>query len=774
MLGLFAGAILAAALLLFLIQPMAAKIVLPKLGGAPSVWIASMLFFQAALLLGYFYTHILSTRLRVQVQLAIHAVLLLVAAYTLPPPVDMQPPTAADDPVLWLLRTLAITVGLPFFVIATTSPLLQRWFSYTGHPSAKDPYFLYAASNIGNIAGLLVYPFVLEPLLGLKDQTWAFSIGFGAMLVLVLASGFVTLKRMKAQPAPEPDAPGSASSAPKEEVSWGKRIRWTFLAFVPSSLLLGVTLHITTDIGSLPLLWSIPLLLYLLSFVLAFSTRIKTPARKPGVAMLLLMLPVAVTMLDSTLIPSYVAMLLHVCAFGCCAWMCHKLLSDARPSASALTDFYLCLSVGGVLGGLFNGLLAPRVFDTVLEYPLMLAVALLLVPGVAKPAGESLKAKAKSAFGKLASPVFVVGAALSMFVLLTALERHILANERTISADQATMLRVVPPMVLMLVFLFWPGPRRAALALFVLLSANQLIYGAKGVLHTERTFFGVHRVTQSPRGSWRKLVHGTTNHGIQQWLPESERVMPRGYYMPQGPAGDILIGMITQNRVKDIAILGMGAGGLAAYGQKGMTVTFFEIDPAVMRIAGNPEYFTFVYQSPAKVTGIEGDGRIMIAQQPEGSYDVIMLDAFSSDAVPMHLLTVEAFKDAYLPRLRKGGVITVQITNRYYDLSSPLARIVQHLGLAAMMRDNRDLSVEAERAGQIGSTWMVIARDASDLEFLRKVPGWRSVEPRAGQDLWTDDRANLLGALKIFQPAGTSAVTPAPTAPATSVPPSPQ
>ncbi len=751
MLGLFGGAILAAALLLFLVQPMAAKIVLPKLGGSPSVWIGSMLFFQAALLAGYFYTHTLTTRLRLQVQIAIHAILLLAAAFSLPPPTDMQPPSG-QDPMLWLLQTLAITVGLPFFVIATTSPLLQRWFSYTGHPSAKDPYFLYAASNIGNIAGLLSYPLLLEPFFGLRKQTWIFSAGFGLMLLLVLAAGAVALRRAGGMAGGA--TPATDEITPKERITWKQRANWTLLSFVPSSLLLGVTLHITTDVGSLPLLWAAPLLLYLLSFVLAFSPRVKVAARTIGLAMLCLMLGVALTMLDSGLLPSWLTMAVHTLTFGACAWMCHKLLASARPGPSGLTDFYLWLSVGGVLGGLFNALLAPRLFTFVAEYPIVLALAVILIPTkVVSTLTQDSVAKASRTILEWKPIVISLACALVMVGLFLAIDDHIITNARSkapsITNSQVSILRVLPAMGLLCACLLWLGPRRSAIVFLSLMLSTQLIVGRTGILHRERTFFGVHRVLESPRGSWRTLVHGTTTHGIQQWKPEKERLIPRGYYSEVGPAGDVFVSLIEQSRLKDVALVGMGTGAFACYGEPGMTMTFFEIDPAVIHIAGDKNYFTYIYQSQAKVGYVEGDGRITVAEQPENSYDLIVLDAFSSDAIPTHLLTQEAVQSAYLPRLRQRGLLLFHISNNFFDLSGPLARIAQSLDLTVLMRDDPGLADDVEqRTGYLGGTWVVMARDPADAEHLLKVPGWALLSVPAGQKLWTDDEANLLSVMR--------------------------
>lgn len=757
MLALFTGAILASAFLLFLVQPMAAKIVLPKLGGAPSVWIGSMLFFQAALLAGYGYTHVLTSKFRVQVQVLIHGVLLIAAGLTLPPPTDLQPPAAGDDPVLWLLRTLAITVGLPFLVVATTSPLVQRWFSYTSHKDAKDPYFLYGVGNVGNILGLLAYPLLLEPLAGLRKQTHVWSIGFVVMVVLVLGAGVVAIRSAKATGSDEKARENTAIEKPVA-ISWRQRLWWVLLAFVPSSLLLGVTLHITTDIGTLPLLWAIPLVLYLLSFVVAFSSRVRLAGATLATIVIGLLVAVAASMLWASESHPWMNISLHCGVFFVCAWFCHKLLSDARPNASGLTEFYLWLSVGGVLGGIVNSLLAPRVFNSVLEYPLVLGlVGVVAAEAIVRqrsgvktknqPAtSQERKARTKSLAW---SWVIAIVLACAMLFALVNLDAFLNVRAKQYTPETLAAFRVFGPIGVFVLLAAILGVRRTAPVLAVILISTQLLQGRAQSLHRERTFFGVHDVIQTPNGAWHELRHGTTSHGLQKWLPEQDRLLPRGYYDPRGPAGDAFRAMANAGNLKNVGIMGMGAAGLAAYGVPGATFVFYEIDPAVIAIAGEPKFFTYVSKSRATTGYVEGDGRMKIAESAESSFDLIVLDVFSSDSIPTHLVTLEAIRDVYVPRLKPGGVLLMHISNRYFDLSGPLARIAQETGLKVLMRADNDVPIEQQYSdARKASTWMVVAKEVADFRGLEAQPGWIPVRARENQVLWTDDYTNLLGAFK--------------------------
>ncbi|MFO0856556.1 MAG: fused MFS/spermidine synthase [Phycisphaerales bacterium] len=757
MLALFTGAILASAFLLFLVQPMAAKIVLPKLGGAPSVWIGSMLFFQAALLAGYGYTHVLTSKLRVHVQVLIHGVLLIAAGLTLPPPTDLQPPAAGDDPVFWLLRTLAITVGLPFLVVATTSPLVQRWFSYTSHKDAKDPYFLYGVGNVGNILGLLAYPLLLEPLAGLRKQTHVWSIGFVVMVVLVLGAGVVAIRSAKATGSDEKALENTATEK-SVSISWRQRLWWVLLAFVPSSLLLGVTLHITTDIGTLPLLWAIPLVLYLLSFVVAFSSRVRLAGATLAKIVIMLLVVVAASMLWASESHPWINIALHCGVFFVCAWLCHKLLSDARPNASGLTEFYLWLSVGGMLGGIVNSLLAPRVFNSVLEYPLVLGLVGVVAAEAIVRQRNGVKTKNQPATSQerkirtksLAwSWVIAIVLVIAMFVALVNLDEYFNNHAKQYSPQTLAAIRVVGPIGVFVLLAAILGVRRTAPVLAVILISTQLLQGRAQSLHRERTFFGVHDVIQTPNGAWHELRHGTTSHGLQKWLPEQDRLLPRGYYDPRGPAGDVFRAMANAGKLKNVGIMGMGAAGLAAYGVPGATFVFYEIDPAVIAIAGEPKFFTYVSKSRATTGYVEGDGRMKIAESPESSFDLIVLDVFSSDSIPTHLVTLEAIRDVYVPRLKPGGVLLMHISNRYFDLSGPLARIAQETELKVLMRADNDVPIEQQYSdARKASTWMVMAKEVADFRGLEAQPGWIPVRARENQVLWTDDYTNLLGALK--------------------------
>lgn len=756
MLALFTSAILASAFLLFLVQPMAAKIILPKLGGAPSVWIGSMLFFQAALLAGYGYTHLLTSRLRVHVQVLIHGILLAVAGWTLPPPTDLQPPATGDDPVLWLLRTLAITVGLPFLVVATTSPLVQRWFSYTSHKDAKDPYFLYGVGNVGNILGLLAYPLLLEPLAGLRTQTHVWSIGFAVMMAFVIGAGVVAIRSAKAA-GTDQSQPKTSRVETKSAITWRTRAWWVLLAFAPSSLLLGVTLHITTDIGTLPLLWAIPLVLYLLSFVVAFSSRVRATSSTLAKIAIAALVAVAASMLWASESHPWLNISLHCGVFFVCAWLCHKLLSDARPATSGLTEFYLWLSVGGVLGGLVNSLIAPRVFNSVLEYPLVLGlvaiIAALVIPrrGAGVTNNDKPTMAARAARNKSLARTWLIAIVLAsaMLVALVYLDAYLNSHAKQYSPQTSAAIRVCAPLAALVALASMLGLRRAAPTLAIILISTQLLQGRAQSLHRERTFFGVHDVIQTPNGAWHELRHGTTSHGLQKWLPEQDRVLPRGYYDPRGPAGDVFRAMANAGKLKNVGIMGMGAAGLAAYGVPGSTFAFYEIDPAVIAIAGEPKYFTFVHQSRATVGYIEGDGRMKIAESPEASFDLIVLDVFSSDSIPTHLVTLEAIRDVYVPRLKPGGVQLLHISNRFFDLSSPLARIAQESGLKAIMRADNDIPAEQLFTdARKPSTWMAMARDEADFSGIDRLPGWVPVPQAPDQRLWTDDYTNLLGAIK--------------------------
>ncbi len=727
MVALFAVTIFLSAALLFVVQPLVAKMVLPLAGGSPAVWTTAMLFFQALLLTGYGYAHLLSRRVGGRAQVLVHGGLLLAACAVLPLRLRGGVPDPGADPRLWLLGALALSVGPMFLAVSTTAPLIQRWFSATGHARAQDPYFLYAASNAGSVLGLLAFPFVLEPRFGLSAQGRGWSALFVALAVLVVACGaLAALRRVRGTEGPRVETP----SPP---IGWRRRALWVALAAVPSSLLLGVTQHITSEVATLPLLWVLPLLLYLITYILAFSKGVRTGTERLGRWGAIGALLLALVMLSNATQPAGVIVTVHLAGFFALAWMCHARLADDRPPADRLTEFYLWLSVGGVLGGVFNALAAPMLFSTVMEYPLAIAAALWLRPGMERVEGR----------GRRMAPLLAgAGVAGLMFVLNATRHRMNLAPESwEMMAVQAGL-----PVLVGLLLLLRGADRGFAAGVLVMVVGSAWYFQSGTVLHRERTFFGVHKVVTDATGGWHFLLHGNTTHGIQQ-REGPLRLEPTTYYHRTGPVGHVIFTLMERERFRNAGLVGMGIGTLAAYARPETTLVFFEIDRAVIDIATNGRFFRYIPEARGPVRSVTGDGRTTMAAWA-GRFDLIVLDAFSADAVPTHLLTLEAFREVYLPRLEEGGVIAVHISNRYFDLRPPLARVAQELGVSAAIARDDLVPPELERQGKYPSTWVVLARRRDDLAGLLSNPGWQPLTPADAGDLWTDDRTSLLPLLK--------------------------
>ncbi|HYF14667.1 MAG TPA: fused MFS/spermidine synthase [Phycisphaerales bacterium] len=741
---LFAVAIFTGAVLTFMVQPLAAKLVLPLLGGTPAVWATTMVFFQGLLLAGYAYAHFVGARFPLKAQVGLHTALLVAAAFTLPVtlPKDLGPPPVGN-PSLWLLGVLAMIAGAPFAVASATSPLLQRWFSRTGDAEATNPYALYVASNAGSLLGLLAYPFAMEPGLRLREQGVFWMYGYFALAALIIACGVRTISLAGGGDG----APLGAAAAAGAPTPWRTRGRWVLLAFVPSTLLLGVTLTISTDVAAIPLMWVVPLSLYLITFMLAFSPRVRVDARAIAWALAALTPVVAAVTLVKLQEPLLLVVALHLAAFFAAAWMCHKLFSDERPPVARLTEYYMWLSVGGVLGGVFAALVAPSVFNYVLEYPLALAGALLLAPQVR----DKVRAGAGPLLRRLAVPVFCAVACVAAVVFMAGFIAEGRLRVGSPSAAASTLLAVF---VLFAGIAWalgrWPG---GALATGAALCVAPMATRLPTLLHQERTYFGVHEVINTPSGRFRHLMHGTTIHG-SQYRPghdEDPRLarLPTSYYHPAGPYGQVFTMLARAGRNQRVGVIGMGAGGIAAYGLPGMRMTFFEIDPAVERIARDKSLFTFVQDSQADVDVVLGDGRVALARQPQGEFDLLVLDAFTSDAVPTHLLTVEAFRDAYLPRMKPHGVVLVHISSRYFDLAPVLGAIGRELGLVAFARTNDKPATDLEEAqGRLICDVVVFARSEADLLQIPADSQWRRLTVPAGVKAWSDDHANLLATMK--------------------------
>ena len=734
----FAFTLFVSASLLFLVQPMIAKMILPTLGGTPAVWNTCMVFFQAALLAAYAYAHSAPSWLGARRQIWVHALLLLVPFAVLPLAVRGWTPPSEGNPIFWLLALLGVSVGLPFLLVATSAPLLQRWFADSGHPAAKDPYFLYGASNLGSMLALLGYPTLVEPYFSLATQSYLWTFGYGLLVVLIIACGLWTTRTAQSRESERRENVPSADSTlpPPAKTYW----RWVALGFVPSSLMLGVTTYFTTDIAAIPLLWVVPLAIYLLSFILVFARRQWLPHERLCRAwpMVLLLLVFVMVSGGTHQLQTGMVMALHLVALFVAAMVCHGELARHRPAPAYLTRFYLAMSLGGVLGGLFNALISPIVFTHVVEYPLALMAACLLLPGV------TLGGKPQKKWLDFALPVGVavltVGLILGLMGRTDSKESAIGFLRALPGGVSAIVVYVVP---LVLCFTFVGRPLRFGLGVGAVLLASMFCkdYQAQ-VLHRERGFFGDLHARHDPTGAYVQMVHGTTLHGMQAIDP-ARRGEALTYFHKTGPIGEIFAALHERKPPERVAITGLGVGVLATYAKPQESWTYYEIDPAVCRVARDKRFFT--YLSDAEERGVYlnlilGDARLRMADAKAGEYDLLMLDAFSSDSVPVHLLTREALR-LYESKLAKSGWFVFNISNRYLRLEPVLAALAEDAGLKAFVRYDTE---ETKIPGKTPSAWVVMARDADDLRNLTSRPGWRPAARMQGVELWTDDFSNLL------------------------------
>ena len=763
--ALYAVTLFVGAALLFLVQPLVGKLLLPLVGGTPGVWNACMVFFQIVLLAGYLYAHRSTGKLGVRKQAVFHLVLLTgvvvsfkvaVAASGSPVPVAATIlPDDQDSSLLVFVQlgaAVGVAVGVPFFVLSTTSPLLQRWFATTGHPSAKDPYFLYAASNAGSLLGLLAYPLAIEPRLTLAHQEWVFAGGVMGYVGLVFACALTVIRKPAAEPA------HAAGAGPKPD-HW-RVARWVALAALPSSLLLGVTTHVSTDLAPVPLLWVVPLALYLVSFILVFARWPDGVHRVVGRVTPMLILFVVLTLLTYAAEPMAVVGLLHMAAFFGVCLVCHGELAKDRPPPEHLTAFYFWLSLGGVLGGVFNALVAPMLFTHVgmVEYPLALVLAAAVRPRSEEP-GPRLRA---------ADVALVLGLLGVSVGLVPAVPYYVAVPDSPDSIDalSARLLRggLMFGLPSVAAFALVRKPARYALSLAALLVAGMFNTGHFGdTLHMERNFFGVIRVTKD--GKFIKLIHGTTLHG-QQRSDEDGPPRPMTYYHQKGPVGH-LFECLPAERVNKVGVVGLGTGAVAAYARPGQEWTFYEIDPAVVRVAEDEQYFRFLSACRKRLNGADhlekchvvlGDARRQLIKAPDGAYDVIILDGFCSDAIPVHLLTREAIR-LYISKLSPHGVIALHVSNVHLDLPPLIARLADDHDppLQARVCSDNFLTDSEREDGKTSSQWMLLARTEDDLAPVlerRKNYGeskqqiWEKVTRKPDAPLWRDDFANLLKAWK--------------------------
>jgi SAM-dependent methyltransferase len=734
--ALFAIAIFTSASLVFVVQPMVTKLVLPMLGGSPSVWNTSMVFFQAALLAGYGYAHAIQRIGSIKVQVGVHLALLLAAALFLPLHINGwlgDPDPAA--PIGWLLATLALSVGGPFAILSATAPLLQAWYARVraGHADGKNPYVLYAASNLGSFLALLSYPILIEPLTTLSGQRWGWSGGYLTFLLMIVLLAIVVWRR-RADLAVEPAA--LETSPP---MSWREKGILVLLAAAPSSLMLGVTAHLSTDVASAPFLWVIPLALYLLTFVIAFQN-------KPWIPLPITLVIQGAIGAVCVLIVAFrsanwaMAFGVHLVAFFFAALMCHQLLAARRPAPDRLTEFYLLMSLGGVVGGAFTALLAPTLFNMVWEYPLVLVLV-----GLARPWGRRTPGR-----NEIIALIVAALVALSPIVLSIWLNGNDEARGGFYAIfpggiGQVAMLMLIPAAICA----FMVRDRAlvfTAILVMITLSAQWVARGYDWS-YSERSFFGVMRVANVPDpgmgGDVHVLMHGTTLHGAQARNDLNE-CAPTLYYNTATPIGQSAL-MVQSRGAARIGVVGQGSGAMAAYKRTQDTMTFFEIDPMVDRLSRDPAWFTFISKcAEGPIDTVLGDARLTLAKQAPGTYDLLIIDAFSSDAVPTHLLTQEAIA-GYLRLVKPNGVVLLHLSNRNLDITLPAVAAAQALGKANLHQIYYESSGTPEMAEASTEALILSPTPQGLADFTAdgrwKTPMQTSVRP------WSDDYVNLFGSL---------------------------
>lgn len=668
---LFALTVFLSAFLLFQIQPMVAKMILPWFGGASSVWSTCLVFFQAELLLGYLYVHWLHETLAPRRQTLVHIALLLLSLAALPVAADPSwKDSAQAQPVASVLGVLTGAVGLPYLLLSTTGPLMQAWYAraFTG----VMPYRLYALSNLASMLALLSYPVLVEPFLEVRGQTWMWSAGYA---LFVAACGATAWWSRRQVPSERETATALPPDVPRP--TWRDGLLWAALAMTASTLLLAMTRHLTQDVAPVPFLWVLPLALYLLSFILCFDA-----PRYYARPLFLAALPVAFfgmdRIFDEGLPVPWMIALISAALFVFCM-VCHGELVRRKPHPRHLTLFYLMLSLGGAMGGLFVGLVAPAAFPAYFELPIGLFLCALL----------------------------------TVIVLWRGLRLH---------------WRLL--LVLALAGYGW----RLGMV------SKELV---DGYVVTVRNFYSQLRVSERHDGGpgWKRvLVHGRINHG-EQYLSDEARREPNTYYCEESGVGRAIFAL-PQARPLKIGMVGLGAGTLAAYGRAGDTLRIYEINDQVLQLANS--HFTYLADSPARIETVLGDGRLMLEREPDQGFDLLALDAFSGDAIPAHLLTLEAMR-TYLRHLRPDGILAVHITNRYLDLQPVMAAAARHYGRTALLYG---LEKDEDNPSCYSSDWVLIMTPERAAALPLVMNDGAPLEARAGFRPWTDGFSNLFSVLK--------------------------
>lgn len=670
---LYALTIFCSAFLLFQVQPIIARMILPWFGGSAAVWAACMLFFQVVLVLGYLYAHWSIRYLRPKQQALLHLALLALSILLLPvTPNPSWKPAGGQDPVLRIVGLLGVTVGLPYFLLSTTGPLMQAWYARAFR--VAFPYRLFALSNFGSMLALLSYPVLFEPYVTTRRQSLGWSVAFGFSVVLCAVAALHSAKKSMLAPAATADEAPSAEAQPP---AWSRQLLWMALAACASTLLLAVTNHVCQNVAAIPFLWILPLALYLLSFILCFDSEMWYRRKVFGglLAVALGGMCYALTQWEGSETVKVVIPLFSAGLFICCMF-CHGELARLKPHSRYLTSFYLMISLGGALGGLFVGWLAPRLFHGYFELPVGIFACALL--------------------------------ALVVF------------------RDQTQWM-----------YLAWAAVT-VTLLVFLALKERDTAAGARVMV---RNFYGGLRVTDSgdlkKDDATRTLVHGTITHGLQLLAPGSRR-LPTTYYGKQSG-----VGLAIENCRRSgerVGVIGLGVGTLASYGQPGDYYRFYEINPLVIEVAGRE--FSYLKDCPARVDVMLGDARLSLEREPNQNFDVLAVDAFSSDSIPVHLLTREAFQ-LYFRHLKPEGVLAVHISNTHLDLAPVVQSLAAALHQEALLFDTEDDEQEV-----YGATWVLLAGQKEVLKRPAFQDAGTPLKPRPGLRLWTDDYSNLFQILK--------------------------
>ncbi len=731
MLLVFTTTLFVSALLLFSVQPLFTKMVLPRLGGSPSVWSVAMVFFQGMLLAGYGYAHALARFTRLKTALIIHTLVLLTAFATLPITVSVgwgQPPQSGQ--AFWLIGLFAVSVGLPFFAVAANGPLLQAWFAKTDHPHASDPYFLYGASNVGSFAALISYPILFEPVFTLGTQAWLWSAGFAILTLLIVVSGFFTSRRVSQIPAIS--SPNSAVA----KLPLALRAKWVGLAFVPSALLVAVTQHVSTDIAAAPFMWVMPLALFLLTFVITFQRNPVLKHSWMSVLLPLLAAPLVVSFFASTngfvSVAGFAA--LHFTFFFVAAMVCHGELVSSRPAASHLTAFYLWMSFGGVLGGIFTGLVAPAIFSTVLEYPLLVVAVFLCRSPIYREQRATVQRDLL---------LVIAGTLILLFPGWRGFTFH---------PDTEFVFFSALVMASVLIILSRARPARHFALVASVLLLGGFYKSDLGSIEYDRSFFGVSKIAQSADGQFRLLFHGTTLHGAERirnedGSPYTGEPVPTTYYYKGGPLSQAISALHDTHlgRLK-VAAIGLGTGSLACAAGPKDQWKFFEIDPAVVKIARDSTKFRFLARCGARMPIVIGDARLTMASEEDSAHDLIIVDAFSSDAIPLHLITKEAV-EMYLDKLSDRGAIAFHISNRHMRLAEVVASIAAENGLVTFSLLKKPLHKPGVVSLDETSMVAIVARRSEHLGHIAGNSQWRKVPVEKAIRPWSDDYSNIISAI---------------------------